>query len=86
MYKVLKKDGTIQDFDWKKVILGIVNSGASQEEADKVASQVELWLSTVAEDGMIKSYDLHMKVIDVLRGVNQEAAKRFEQYKKPQPQ
>jgi transcriptional regulator NrdR family protein len=86
MYKVLKKDGSVQDFDWKKVIFGVVSSGATQEEADKVAEGVELWLSTVAEDGMIKSYDLHMKVIETLKSINPEAAVKFEGYKKPEPQ
>jgi transcriptional regulator NrdR family protein len=86
MYKVLKKDGSVQDFDWKKVISGVLNSGASQEEADKVASDVELWLSTAVDDGIVKSYDLHMKVLETLRSVNSEAAVKFEQYKKPEPQ
>ncbi len=86
MYKVLKKDGSVQDFEWKKVISGVISSGATQEEADKVAEGVELWLSTVAEDGMIKSYDLHMKVIETLKSVNADAAVKFEGYKKPEPQ
>jgi transcriptional regulator NrdR family protein len=86
MYKVLKKDGSIQDFDWKKVISGVLNSGASQEEADKVASDVELWLSTAVDDGIVKSNDLHIKVLETLRSVNPVAAGKFEEYRKPDPQ
>ena len=86
MYKVLKKDGSVQDFDWKKVTSGVLLAGGSQEDAEKVASGVELWLSTVADDGLIKSNDLHIKVLDTLRAVNPDAAKRFEAYRKPDPQ
>jgi transcriptional regulator NrdR family protein len=85
MYKVLKKDGSVQDFDWKKVTNGVLKCGGTQEDADKVAQDVELWLSTVADDGIIKSNDLHIKVIETLRAVNPEAAKKFEAYRKPDP-
>jgi transcriptional regulator NrdR family protein len=85
MYKVLKKDGSVQDFDWKKVTNGILLAGGSQEDADKVASEVELWLSTVADEGLIKSNDLHIKVLETLKVVNPDAAIRFEAYRKPDP-
>lgn len=84
MYKVLKKDGSIQDFDWNKVITGMLNSGASQEEAERVASGVEMWLSTAVDDGIVKSNDLHLKVLETLRSINTEAAQRFEDFKKPE--
>lgn len=86
MYKVLKKDGRIEDFDWKKVVSGVINSGSTQEEAEKVAEEVELWLSTAVDDGVVKSYDLHIKVLETLRGINPQAAIKFEEYKKPEPQ
>lgn len=85
MYKVLKKDGSIQDFDWKKVTDSVLKAGGSQEDAEKVAEAVELWLSTVIDDGMIKSNDLHIKVIETLREFNPDAAKKFEEYRKPDP-
>lgn len=86
MYKVLKKDGSIQDFDWNKVISGVINSGASQEEAEAVASGVELWLSTAIDDGIVKSNDLHIKVLETLRDINPIAAQKFEDFKKPDAQ
>ncbi|OGD08980.1 hypothetical protein A2397_05805 [Candidatus Amesbacteria bacterium RIFOXYB1_FULL_44_23] len=87
VYKILKKDGSIQDFDWSKVISGAINSGATQEEADKLATAVESWLSVAADcDGMIKSYDLHVKVIEELKQINAKVAESFEAFKKPEPQ
>lgn len=84
MYKVLKRDGSLQDFDWKKLTDGVIKSGASQEEADKVATMVELWLSTVAGDEPIISNELHKQVLAALREVNPQAADSFEAYKKPE--
>ncbi len=86
MYKVLKKDGRVEDFDWKKLEFGIKNAGATDSDAEKVATRVEEWLNTVAdENGMIKSYDLHVKVLDVLKEVNPTAGAAFEAFRKPDP-
>jgi transcriptional regulator NrdR family protein len=86
MYKVLKRDGSLQDFDWKKLVNGLLKSGATEEEAERVATQVEAWVSTVAVDGVIKSYDLHVRVLESIREINPAAAKNFEDFKKPEPQ
>jgi hypothetical protein len=86
MYKVLKNDGSVQDFDWKKLTDSIMNAGATQEEAEKVGVEVEMWLSTVASDGVVKSYDLHLKVISILKQINPGSAEVFENFKKPEPQ
>lgn len=85
MYKVLKKDGSLQDFDWKKIVLAVTKAGATEEEAEKVAMQVEGWLNSVAQDGVIKSYDLHVKVLEVLRALNPTAGAAFENFRKPDP-
>lgn len=86
MYKVLKKDGRVEDFDWKKLKFGVVNAGATDEEAEKVATQVEEWLNTVADgDGVVKSYNLHVKVIEALKEVNPTVGTAFEAFRKPDP-
>ena len=86
MYKVLKKDGTIEDFSWEKISDGIIKSSGTKEEAEQVAGAVELWLASAVDAGVIKSYDLHVKVISVLNEVNPEVAKRYEEFKKPESQ
>jgi len=85
MYKVLKKDGRVEDFDWAKLSLGIINAGASKEDAEEVATEVEEWLNTVADEGTVKSYDLHVKVIQVLKEINPVAGEAFETFRKPDP-
>jgi len=85
MYKVLKKDGDLQDFDWQKIVLAVTKSGATEEEASKVAMEVEGWLNSVAQDGVIKSYDLHVKVLEVLKALNPTAGAAFETFRKLDP-
>ncbi len=84
MFKVLKRDGSLQDFDWKKITKGVTEAGGTTEEAEQVAREVETWLTQAAVDGVIKSYDLHVKVTEILKMVNVTAGKLFEEYKKPE--
>jgi len=85
MFKVQKKNGQLEDFDINKIINGLLKSGATPEEAEEVASGVENWLPTVAEDGIVKTTDIRMKVLEILRNINPLAADNFENYQKPVP-
>ena len=85
MYKVLKKDGREEDFDWIKLTAGIMRAGASTDDAEKVAIRIEEWLNTVADDGTVKSFDLHSKVVEVLKEINPVAGAAFEDFRKPDP-
>lgn len=86
MYKVLKKNGSLEDFSWKKLADGLIKSGATQEESDKTASAVEFWLTQAADDdGIIESNALHIKVLETLKTINPAVAKSFEEFRKPEP-
>jgi len=80
--KVEKKDGRLEDFDRNKISGGIVKSGASPEEAESVATQVETWAQSAAVDGVVQSSDIRTKVLGLLQSVNPEVAVAFEAYKK----
>ncbi|MGD0523309.1 MAG: ATP cone domain-containing protein [Candidatus Microgenomates bacterium] len=82
MYKVRKNDGVEEDFDKNKILSGCMKSGASIDEAEKVATGVETWLPQVATNGVVASTDIKIKVIELLRGANPNAAASFEGYKK----
>lgn len=82
--QVEKKNGQLQAFDRSKVSAGLIRSGASVEEAENVASQVEVWAQNTAVDGIIKSLDLRAKVLEILKTVNEAVAIAFENYQKPQ--
>lgn len=83
MFKVTKKDGTQEDFDRSKLVNGVVAAGASQEEAEKVAAEVEAWMPTVAVDGAVVSSDIRTKGLEVLGQVNPDVAAKFGSFQKP---
>lgn len=80
--KVQKKDGRLEDFNRDKVSGGIVKSGASPEEAENIAVQIETWAQGAAVNGVVKSSDIRVKVLELLRPINSAAAATFEAYKK----
>ena len=83
MFKVQKKNGNLEEYDRFKIVNGVVKSGCSPEEAERVASEVELWLSTAAVNNVVQVADLRTKLLEVLTMVNPAAATAFEAYQKP---
>lgn len=83
MFKVRKKDGSVQDFDRMKVVKAVMNAGGTPENAEQVAVEVEAWLPTVAVEGVVESRDLRIKGIEVLKTVNPTVATTFETFTKP---
>ncbi|MFC1790286.1 ATP cone domain-containing protein [Patescibacteria group bacterium] len=77
-----KKDGVLQDYNRQKVVAGMVRSGASQEEAEKVAIQVETWAQSTAIEGVVSTVDLRAKVLEVLQSVSTQAAENYSSYRK----
>lgn len=83
MYQIQKKDGNLEAFDRNKIIGGLMKSGASAEEAQQVASEVEAWLPQVAVDNVVKGLDIRSKVLEALKVANPTVAAGFESYQKP---
>lgn len=82
MFRVQKKDGTLEDFDKGKITSGVVKAGGSEEDAEKILAGIEAWLPTSAVNGVVKSVDIREKGLEILREVNPAAAANFESYKK----
>lgn len=82
--QVEKKNGQLQPFDKSKVSAGLIRSGATVEEAENIATQVEAWAQTNAVNGVVKSLDLRAKILEILQTVNAAVATAFESYQKPQ--
>lgn len=82
MYKVQKKDGSLEDFDRNKIINVLLSSGASKEEAEKMASEIEAWLPKAAVNGVVKSTDIRAYGLGILEKLNPTAYSRFISYKK----
>lgn len=81
--QILKNNGSQQLFDATKISAGLMKSGASLDEAQEIASQVEGWASSVAVDGVIKSLEVREKVLELLQSLNPGAAEAYENYRKP---
>jgi len=81
--KVEKKGGRVENFQRAKVEGGILKSGASQEQAEDIASKVEAWARENAANEVIKTSNIRIRVLELLREVNPKAAGAFEAYRKP---
>lgn len=82
MFKVIKKDGTEQDFDRGKILNGVIKSGGTPETAEAVAMAVETWLPEKAIEEKVSYLDLKAKVVETLRSLDPKAADAFEAYTK----
>lgn len=83
MFQVMKKDGSLEPFDRSKIVNGVIRAGGSAEQAEQVAAAVEVWLPTVAKEGVVNSLDIRIKGLEVLRTVNPTVAATFESFQKP---
>ncbi|MBU0976377.1 MAG: ATP cone domain-containing protein [Patescibacteria group bacterium] len=81
--KVEKKDGQQEDFDRSKLIKSMISAGADDAQANEIASKIESWAIDSAEEGLIKVADIRVKVLELLIPVAPDAAKAYEEYKKP---
>lgn len=82
MYQVKKKDGTTEPFDRNKIVSGVVKAGASPEEAEKVAVEVETWVATLGSGATVEVVQIKEKVLEALRATNPTAVATFEAFKK----
>ena len=82
MYKVEKKSGEVQDFDRNKILVVVIKAGGTKEEAEKVLTAIEAWLPTAAVNGVVKSEQIRVKGLEILRGLNPNAADNYTSYRK----
>lgn len=82
MYKIVKKDGSIEDFDGNKIVDAVVKAGGDEELAELVAADVEAWVATAADSEELPTSELRSKIISVLKSKNEKVAETFESYRK----
>jgi transcriptional regulator NrdR family protein len=80
--KILKRDGTMEDFDRSKLVGGLLKAGATPAEADNVTGQVESWANGLNLE-VVSSTDVWKKVIEALKAINPGAGTAYETYRKP---
>lgn len=67
-----------------KLLASMTKAGASQEEAEAVANQIEAWMEGMEGAGPIKTEDIRAKVLEYLGSSNPTAAEAYRKYKKPE--
>ena len=82
MFKVLKKDGSTQEFDRNKVLDGILKSGATPEISEMVTSDVEAVFSDKADSDVVSYLDIKTEVAKSLEVKDAECARRYTSYQK----
>ncbi|MFH1547338.1 MAG: ATP cone domain-containing protein, partial [bacterium] len=83
--QVRKKDGTIEPFLRDKIYNGVVKSGGTPDQAEKITAEIEKWAPTVATDGIVNTSDIRMKVLEMLKTENPAAAEQYETFRKEAP-
>ena len=83
MVKVEKKDGNAEDFEKKKLLLSLIRAGAPPDQAERILLNIEAWLNS-QEQEIIKSSEIRMRVANILKRINPEAARSYKMYRKSQ--
>jgi len=79
---VQKRDGKIQIFDRTKISTSLINAGTDVEQAENITVQIENWSKENAKGGIILTKDIRIKLLELLKPINPEAALAYEKYKK----
>lgn len=82
MFKVQKKDRSLQDFDKNKIVSVIQKAGGPEDIAQKIASQIEGWLPSAAVNEVIDHTEIWKKVLELLRESDIITAGKFSTYTK----
>lgn len=83
MFKVQKRNGELEDFQKSKVSEAAVKAGATPDQAEMIAAQVENWIPKVAINEVISSQDIKSKVLEILDNINPIVATNFRNFTKP---
>lgn len=81
MIKVQKKDGNLEDYDRKKILLSLIRAGANADQAEKVLSFIETWIKSLDTE-YVESSEIRNRILKNLRTINPNAAHGYELYKK----
>jgi transcriptional regulator NrdR family protein len=80
--KVRKADGSVEPWNYDKVLNSVAKAGVALSVAENVILILEAWARNVSKEGIVNSSDVRDKIIEVLRGVDPIAADAYQVYKK----
>ena len=76
MVKVVKKDGSKEDFKPDKLKRSLTRTGCSEKNAQKIVDSIK------AKEGM-KTSEIRKQALEQLRKLEPKAGKKYESFKKP---
>lgn len=79
--KVLKRDGSIEEFDPQKIARVTQAAGLEVDQAKDLSKKVDQWIKGLKQN-LVSSLKIRNKVLAELKKVNQHAANLFEWYEK----
>ena len=79
--KVLKRDGSTEEFSPAKIIRVVQAAGLKPEQAKNLSQKVNQWAKSLKQNPA-SSLKIRNKVLAELKKVNQHAANLFEWYEK----
>ena len=79
--KVLKRDGSTEEFSPAKIIRVVQAAGLKPEQARDLSEKITQWIKGLKQNS-VSSLKIRDKVLEELRKVNEYAAGLFEWYEK----
>ena len=77
--KVIKRDGSVRDFDQEKIAKVTKAAGLENEEADKLAQGVKEWAEGLNKE-QITSLEIRDRVSEELKLLNSYASRKYDWY------
>ncbi len=81
MVKVEKKEGNVEEFEKKKLVLSLLRAGSPPDQAERILANIEAWLNS-QEQKNIKSSEIKIRVGNILKRINPQAARGYKIYRK----
>ena len=80
-FHVIKKGGTLEDFEKGKIEMVTIAAGLSRQQAKKLADDIEKWAETSGKN-QITTLQIRDQVLSELGKINEFAANAFLWYEK----
>lgn len=78
--QVIKRDGTIENFDSEKVTRVLIAAGLSNSEATSVSTHISTWIANLSSAP--KTTEIKDKIIELVTPVNPYVAGLYRWYEK----
>lgn len=79
--KVLKRDGSLEDFNLEKIYRVTKAAGLTEAQARKLTDKLSAWVNSAGKS-TISSLDIRLQVVLLLKEISEYSAGLYEWYEK----